>query len=256
MKILLNAIFSVLKILTDPFILFVVMAIIIVILRKKNKYKAALLGIIILTSTILIITTGIVGKLTAQYLQEEYTSKLPPVSSPSVIVILGGGTVRLNETQESNLISYSRLIAAFKLYQNAKQNKQPCKILASGNGNHNGSSEAVLYAKVLTEMGVPETDIIKEERSMNTYENAKYSSVILRKLSSSKVYLVTSGFHIKRAAVIFKTFGVHPVPCPSDLINTHLTVIPNSYNSAMTSMMLGEIVGIWQVQLYNRLGLN
>ncbi|SMO72871.1 hypothetical protein SAMN06265171_105289 [Chryseobacterium rhizoplanae] len=61
------------KVLTDPFILFVVIV--------------AMSGIIILTSTFLIIMIGII-ELVAQYLQEGYPSKLPPVSSPSVIMFL------------------------------------------------------------------------------------------------------------------------------------------------------------------------
>ncbi|MFS4432243.1 YdcF family protein [Chryseobacterium sp. S90] len=256
MKILLNSFFAVLKILADPFILFLAMAIVIIILRRKNKYKAAWTGIIMLTSTLLITMNGIAGKFTARYLQEEYPTQLPSISYPSIIVILGGGTACLNEIQQSHIISYSRLIAAFKLYMNAKKNKQPCKILASGKGNQNGISEASLYTKALIEMGVPEADIIKEDNSMNTYENAQYSSVILKKSPPAKVYLVTSGFHIKRSLMLFKIFGVNSVPCPSDLINTHLTLIPNSYNATMTSMMLSEIVGIWQVQIYNKLGLN
>ncbi|MGV2451560.1 UNVERIFIED_CONTAM: YdcF family protein [Ralstonia mannitolilytica] len=256
MKIILNLIFDVARMLTDPAVLFVVMMIIVMILKRKNKQKPAWIGLIISASVMLIITTGIAGKFTANYLQKEYATQTPTVSSPSVIVILGGGTVRLNEIQQSHIISSSRIITAFKLYQSAKKNKQSCKILLSGNGNRNGKSEAALYASSLIEMGIPEADILKEDKSMSTYENAKYSSMILRKLSASKVYLVTSGFHMKRSVLLFKTFGVNTLPCPSDIINTHLTLVPNSYNATITSLMLGELVGIWQVQLYNRLGLN
>ncbi|WP_426478173.1 YdcF family protein [Chryseobacterium sp. CBSDS_008] len=138
---------------------------------------------------------GILGKFTARYLQQEYINHpAQTISSSCIVVILGGGMARMDQTQQPYIISYSRLIAAFKLYQNAKQNGQPCTILASGNGNPSGISEAALYTKALMEMGIPETDIIKEEKSMNTYENARYSSIILQKLPLSKVYLVTSGF--------------------------------------------------------------
>lgn len=256
MKIVLNLIFAVAKMLTDPSILFVVMASIVMILKIKNKQKPAWIGIIISASVMLIIMTGIAGKFTANYLQKEYSTQTSAISSPCVIVMLGGGTVRLNEIQQSHIISYSRIITAFKMYQSAKNNKQPCKILVSGKGNRNEKSEATLYAGSLIEMGIPEADILKEDKSMSTYENAKYSSAILRKLSASKVYLVTSGFHMKRSVLLFKTFGFNVLPCPSDIINTHLTFVPNSYNATITSLMLGELVGIWQVQLYNRLGLN
>lgn len=105
-------------------------------------------------------------------------------------------------------------------------------------------------------MGVLDADIIKEDRSVNTYENAKSSSKILQQMAPSEVYLVTSGFHMKRSVALFQTFGVNPVPQASDFIDTEITWFPNSYNAAFTFVMLKEALGIWQVQLYNSLGLN
>ncbi|SHL66298.1 DUF218 domain-containing protein [Chryseobacterium contaminans] len=105
-------------------------------------------------------------------------------------------------------------------------------------------------------MGVADADIIKEDQSMNTYQNAKFSNEILKKIGVSNIYLVTSGFHMKRSVALFQTFGLKPIPQASDLIDTEITVFPNSYNAAFTFVMLKEVVGIWQVQVYNSLGMN
>ena len=43
-------------------------------------------------------------------------------------------------------------------------------------------------------MGVSDADIIKEDKSMNTYENAKYSSKILQQMAPSDVYWLLPGF--------------------------------------------------------------
>ena len=255
MKTVLNLFFSLLKMLADPLVLSLLLFFFILIAWKKNRFWAMRIGIMTLLSVIIITGNGIIGRLTAKYLQENQPEKFT-LSSPSVIVVLGGGMTRLGNQQQPHIISYSRLVTAAILYQSAKQNNQPCKIITSGNGNPDGMHEATSYTRLLISMGIPESDIIIEDKSMNTYENAEYSSLIVKTMPPSKVYLVTSGFHIKRSGILFESFGINPILCPSDVINTELTVLPNSYNSAITSLMLGELVGILQTELYNALGLN
>ena len=60
---------------------------------------------------------------------------------------------------------------------------------------------------------------------------------------------------MKRSMALFQTFGLNPVPQASDIIDTEITVFPNSYNAAFTFVMLKEVLGIWQVQLYNSPGI-
>ncbi|MBT2623683.1 YdcF family protein [Chryseobacterium sp. ISL-6] len=204
---------------------------------------------------IIITANGFLGKQLAGSLQKAPASNIS-ISSPSVIVVLGGGIVGLKEAEQPNIISYSRLTATAKLYHNAIENRMPCTILVSGKGSGRCTSEASLYTQAFVSMGIPESDIIQEGESMNTYENAKYSSRIIKKLPPSTIYLVTSGFQSKRAELLLKTMGIQAVPHPSDLINTEITITPNAYNCAMTSIMLTECIGIAQVELYNKLGLN
>lgn len=257
MKTVVDVIFLFFKILSDPFVLFFLMAGFIFILKWKKKNKAAKVCIGLLLLLIIAIGNGFLGKITAQYLQKNFigNAKLN-LTTPSVIVVLGGGITDFNTVEQPHITSYSRLVAACRLYQNARENKQPCTILVSGKGNSVTTSEAVLFRKILIDMGIPDSDIIEEDKSANTYQNAKYSGAILQKRISSQVYLVTSGFHLKRALLLFETFGVKPVPYPSDIINTKITVFPNSYNCAFTSFMLKEIIGIAQVHFYNSIGLN
>ncbi|WP_228408956.1 YdcF family protein [Chryseobacterium ureilyticum] len=172
-----------------------------------------------------------------------------------IIVVLGGGSVNIDNTEKLHTMSYSRIVEAYQLYHEYRKNNQPCKILISGKGR-GYISEAELFSKNFKSMGVPDSDIIKEDQSMNTYQNAKYSSQILNKIAPSSVYLVTSGFHMKRSVALFQTFGLKPIPKASDFIDTEITWFPNSYNAAFTFVMLKEVVGIWQVQVYNSLGMN
>lgn len=259
MKIILNFFFQFLNILPEFFFSFLPIIVVFFFLRRKEMRKMAIIGICMMMFIIIMIGNGFVGKIMAQYLQKNYytnTSRVNIYSSSSVIVVLGGGGSHFNKVEEPHIISYSRLVAAYQLYYKSCQIKQPCKILVSGKGGSNNKGEAELFRQSFENMGVPKSDIIIENKSMNTYENAKYSSKLLHELMPSKVYLVTSGFHMKRAVALFHTFGISPTPYVSDLINTELSMFPNTYNNALTFLMFKEIVGIWQVKLYNGLRLN
>lgn len=259
MKFLLDLLFRLLQLFTEPYFLLFLAIVIIILLKRKNKSKKLRNGICIaIVFIIVIIGNGFLGKLTSGYLQKSYvnSSALSSTNQQNpVIVVLGGGVVNINNIEKLHTTSYSRIVTAYELYYQYKKNNQPCKILISGKGRGH-KSEAELFSKNFKSMGIPDADIIKEDKSMNTYENAKYSSKLLQQIGPSAIHLVTSGFHMKRSVSMFQIFGLNPVPQASDFIDTEITLFPNSYNAAFTFIMLKEVVGIWQVQLYNTLGIN
>ena len=260
MKFLLDLLFRVLQLFTEPYFLVFLAVVIIALLRRRNKSKKWRVGILITTILMIIfIGNGFLGRLTSGYLQKSYL-QTPEVNISTaqnpIIVVLGGGVVDIDNTEKLHTMSYSRMVTAYQLYHEYQKNNQSCKILISGKGR-GYISEAELFSENFKKMGVPDSDIIKEDQSMNTYQNAKFSNEILKKMGASNLlYLVTSGFHMKRSVALFQTFGLKPIPQASDFIDTEITVFPNSYNAAFTFVMLKEVVGIWQVQLYNSLGMN
>ncbi|WP_228422218.1 YdcF family protein [Chryseobacterium aurantiacum] len=259
MKFLLDFLFRIFQLFTEPYFLLFLAIVIIVLLKRKNRLKNLRTGICIsVVVVVIMIGNGFLGKLTSEYLQKSYLKNAEIKHSTSqnpVIVVLGGGVVDIDNTEKLHTMSYSRIVTAYQLYHEFRKNNEPCKILISGKGRGR-ISEAELFRENFKSMGVPDSDIIKEDKSMNTYQNAKFSDKILKQISPSSVYLVTSGFHMKRSVSLFQTFGLNPVPQASDFIDTEITIFPNSYNAAFTFVMLKEVLGIWQVQLYNSLGLN
>ncbi|MGE8554916.1 MAG: YdcF family protein [Chryseobacterium jejuense] len=259
MKFLLDFLFRVLQLFTEPYFLVFLAIVIIALLKRKNKCKNLRIGVFISAVVMVIfIGNGFLGKLISGYLQKSYirTSEIKntPAQNP-LIVVLGGGVVDIDNIEKLHTMSYSRMVTAYQLYHEYRRNNQPCKILISGKGRGH-ISEAELFSEDFKKMGVPDSDIIKEDKSMNTYQNAKFSSQIINRMAPSSLYLVTSGFHMKRSVALFQTFGLKPIPQASDFIDTEITIFPNSYNAAFTFVMLKEVVGIWQVQLYNSLGMN
>jgi len=52
-------------------------------------------------------------------------------------------------------------------------------------------------------LGVPENRIILEKKAANTYQNAMYVNEILNQKHWKRIILVSSPFHMKRAALVF-----------------------------------------------------
>ena len=104
-------------------------------------------------------------------------------------------------------------------------------------------TEAEFLASVLIKNGVPEENVIKEERATNTYENAIYSKELLRemKFRIKSAIICPQAFHARRA---FMTYS-HLFP------DTKLFVVPtntqnitsgNWYNTERgRQVVLGEL---------------
>ena len=54
----------------------------------------------------------------------------------------------------------------------------------------------------------------QEERSRDTWENARFSADILHQARIRRVYLVTHDWHMRRSLLAFRHFGLDPVPVP------------------------------------------
>ena len=74
----------------------------------------------------------------------------------------------------------------------------------------------------LLESGIPVDKIIIENSSRSTFENAKNTSKLLKKLQISSIILVTSWYHSRRATAVFKsvdpTITITSVPTQSECI--------------------------------------
>ena len=80
----------------------------------------------------------------------------------------------------------------------------------------NTVSEADQLHQQLLMQGIPDSSIIAENKSRNTFENAVNTKHILDSLKLSPPYvLITSAIHIPRAMAVFKKAGLDVIPYPS-----------------------------------------
>ncbi len=91
-------------------------------------------------------------------------------------------------------------------------------LVSSGNGNLQQSNfkEAAWAKVVLQEFKLPDTAILIEQNSRNTFENADFSKQVLEKAHLPPPYLlVTSAWHMRRALYVFKKAGLDVIAYPS-----------------------------------------
>jgi len=75
-----------------------------------------------------------------------------------------------------------------------------------------GPTLAELMRDLLLELGVAEDDLILEDRSRNTYENALQSASLLREREIETVQLVADAVDLVRAELCFRKQGLKVVP--------------------------------------------
>lgn len=112
----------------------------------------------------------------------------------------------LRGDQLSRLLK-DRLDKAVSVY---KKDPTPPKLIPSGGkGDDETISEAEAMKRYLMEQGIPEEDILPEDRSKTTYENLAYSKAILDEREGEKyTALVTSNYHVYRALRYCRKVGL------------------------------------------------
>ncbi|MEN8177097.1 MAG: YdcF family protein [Pseudomonadota bacterium] len=117
-----------------------------------------------------------------------------------------------------------------------------------------GQAEAQIYAKILRdEYGVRVEHI--EPRSHNTWENARYTAQLMKKLGLEKIILVTDAAHMPRAIYSFEVNGIDPIPAPTWFLSlseqklafSHF--LPNGAAMANIAYALHEYLGTLKYRL-------
>ena len=136
------------------------------------------------------------------------------------------------------------------MYHKGRVNKI-CITGGSGSIKHPNHREAAYIKAYLKTIEVPNSNIIMENSSRNTYENAVFTKRILDSLGfKGSILLVTSSFHMRRSLAIFKKAGYQNV---TPFVTNKFTgirkfefdycLIPNAEAVTACNTILHEIVG-------------
>ena len=166
----------------------------------------------------------------------------------SCVIVLGGFSGDGGEDGGHFTEASDRFIQGVKLLDT----RQVSHILISGgNGMLTpGNFREATYVKTqLKKFNVPDSSILIESNSKNTFENAKFTKAILEKSHLQPPYLlVTSAFHMRRSLMLFRHAGlqVDPYPCNFLTFSTHLAVggfLPDVNVLAKWEFYIKEVVG-------------
>lgn len=201
---------------------------------------------------------GLVPRLLLPLLQEPYVVRPVAHWAPSnAIVLLTAGGSLARDTIEPGSSAFARIAETVVLYRACKQAGARCTVLVTG-GDASRLDEplSVTYARTLLQLGVPRSDQVLETRSMNTWQNAMFSLPLLRTIDAQRVWLVTSGVHMRRSMLCFSHFGIDAVPMRADYAHGIWSKLPRGANVALTDAALHEFLGVAAYHLYAATGWN
>lgn len=199
--------------------------------------------------TISFVSDRLIGSLEGKY-------QPPEQVSGDVIVMLGGGatldTPNVHGLGHLSGFAANRLLTAAQLYHELH-----VPILVSGGKVLDTTgSEADIAKVILMGLGVPEDQIIPENKSLNTTENARFTKALLKERGFSQPILVTSAFHMERSVMQFHKVDLAVIPYPTDYqTNLELKFQPHQlWPSAVAlldaSLALKEYLGILAIHWY------
>jgi uncharacterized SAM-binding protein YcdF (DUF218 family) len=186
------------------------------------------------------------------------SENLPPsaFAARTAIILLGGGTEYATDgTLVPKRDVVFRIAKSAALYAQCKRAAAVCDVIVSGgNPQHHELAEADTYLPWLLREQVPRTDIILENRSLTTYQNARNVAAILPHGYYGSLILVTSAYQMPRALLDFHRFGMAPLPVVSNTRYARRGVLPRYENLVCAELALHELIGIAQFYVYRAIG--
>ncbi len=217
---------------------------------KKNHSAGAfcfLMAALLYASSLSPVSDYLLGHLESKY-------KIPARIKGDVIVLLGGGIFDnvpdLTGTGAPSEDMYARIFTAIRLQ---KRLGVPV-IISGGRVFRDRKPEAPVIKRFLTDLGVPADEIIIDDKSRDTLENASYTEALLKKYDFKDPLLVTSAYHMARSVRSFEMAGVKVTPVPADFktwkrkygIDGYL---PTAYNLERVAKAGHEYLGLLYLKL-------
>jgi len=153
------------------------------------------------------------------------------------IVLLGGGHVAdpgIPVTSQISNESLVRLVECVRIHRLIAGSK----IILSGGAVYDSASEAGTFAKVAAILNVNARDIVLDDVSRDTEEQAENIRSIV---GQDRFILVTSAYHMPRSMAIFNKAGLKPIPAPTDyLVKERQKKAPDDFYPSSMGLMKAE----------------
>ncbi|MBT3070507.1 YdcF family protein [Rhodomicrobium sp. Az07] len=151
----------------------------------------------------------------------EHTSKAGTerdVAGAAGIIVLGGGVSAAIPTEDGGIPMGASIERVTETARLALRHPDLPVIFSGGSGQilqfGDAPNEADAARRFFGGFGIVPPRLRLEDRSRNTLENAKLSAAMLQPKPDQRWILVTSAFHMRRAAALFEAHGFRVVPWP------------------------------------------
>jgi uncharacterized SAM-binding protein YcdF (DUF218 family) len=222
------------------------------LLWRRARIAVAIVGI----ATFWLLSAGWLAAPLLDWAQPDVPAAQPDFGPRTAFIVLGDGT----EHDDNGMLvpkhdAMFRIAKAAELYSECKRREPVCKVIVSGgNPQRHEASEADNYAPYLLRLRVAKTDLLLENTSLNTYQNARNVARIVRGERYDSLMLVTSAYQMPRAVLDFARFGLTPQPVVANARHIRLGVMPRYSNLVNTEIALHELIGIAQFHVYCAIG--
>ena len=202
----------------SPDSLLVILTVISLVLLWKQSYQYAqrLLGFVVFS--MLVISLLPIGEWLLYPLETRYRTNPELPENIDGVILLGGAEnaymshlwqqTELNESAERDLA----FMYFIRQYPDARH------VFTGGSGGLSNQKyrQAHVLKKLLQEHGVDISDIVFEEQSRNTYENAQLTYAMIKPAAGENWILVTTAWHMPRAMGVFYKAGWPVIAYPVD----------------------------------------
>lgn len=215
--------------------------------KKENRRKRALITVTVL---LLFFTNPFIVN-EAWLLWEHPPTPYAQLRKYDAAIILTGITNK-DKTPEDRVYTNKgadRVLQPLRLFKEGFVKKI---IISGGSGSlsHEETSESADLKTILVCSGIPERDILLEQKSRNTHENAVFTRILLNQHPEFKrLLLVTSAFHIRRADGCFKKEGIKADVFSADFYTTNRSfslddlIVPQEQCLYLWQKLFHEVLG-------------
>ncbi len=200
---------------------------------------------------LLLMALGPVGHMLAVPLETRFPAQPDDIDPPDGIVVLGGAVGEAPDFRRDHA-SFSaaaeRVIAPLELLRRYPKARL---VFTGGSGSLLGSrsTEAQLVRQFWRAIGLDQGDVVYEDRSRNTFENALFTRDLVKPKEGERWLLVTSAMHMPRAVGNFRKVGFPVIAYPVDYRTN------GQFWRAAVPADAGQAVGVVESAVHEWLGL-
>jgi uncharacterized SAM-binding protein YcdF (DUF218 family) len=218
--------------------------------RRRRETRSRLLFVTVPFVLIVLLSTPAISHLAFGSLEWRFSPLRALPADNQALVVLAGELLPADGYQPTAMLGDSTLYRCFQAAELYRASG-PCLVVASGGVIEEQKSVAVshLMRDFLITQGVAPADVLVEDGSHSTYENALFCERLLGVRHVRRIALVTGALHMARAERCFRRqgFEVTPAPCSYQASNFEWRVgnfLPSAGAARGNQQVLHEWMGL------------